>query len=668
MGSFFQGNVVLASTLQLQEWVFNKESFSSTYGVLNVKIWEVARKPRIVMLGEVPATLVRSRLRDEEEPIAVIVEDEKSMKFKGYITWREIIQITSHYSNLRAIDIALDHPVAYKDEDIEEVVRKMYEEKVYALPVLDSPDNPVVVGVVSIADIIRALRAAGYAPIAETVAEVMTTDSLEEYIVTQDDRVNKVWSDLVYHGKLAKIVVRSPEETIPVGLVSLKEFVETSRWFFHRESERGLKSIAKVRRIMLRGVPAATPETPIEYVAKIMVENDYPLLPVIDEETGKLVGVLTLYDVARAYIEGAKPGRVRPVKKAVLPIEVKPEERVTYVTTQQVIQQVLVAKPQVEVLAGIRAADIALTELPAVTINDTVEHARRMMLRHKTNYLLVVNDKGEVVGVVTKWSMLRAIGLKGPIWRRRVHDRYFIDYIMDTDIPRVKADESIEQVALKMAEAKAELAIVVDENNRPIGFITKDTIVEAYSKQFAGRAKVENVMTPGRIGIVHPHHSLYHAVKEMQTFYLDALTVYDGSRIVGVISANRLPFVAYEDAVTGVKSRRLVWVRKLVRGAARKGRYVKVTPLLVMDAMVPLRDVHVKTSDDVVKAIKLMEEYNVDGIPVVDEEGRVVGVVTKTDIVRELARTAQVRIERGLPLVIQKKERKEEPKAKPEAQ
>ena len=83
-----------------------------------------------------------------------------------------------------------------------------------------------------------------------------------------------------------------------------------------------------------------------------------------------------------------------------------------------------------------------------------------------------------------------------------------------------------------------------------------------------------------------------------------------------------------------------------------------------MDAMVPLRNVYVKTSDDVVKAIELMKEHNVDGIPVVDEEGKVVGVVTKTDIVRELARTARIRIERGLPLVIQKKERKEEPKAK----
>ncbi len=624
-----------------------------------MKVWEVARKPRVVVTGDTPATVVRALLRDNEEPIAVIVNNEKEMKHEGYVTWREVIQITSHYSHLRAKDIALDYPVAYKEDEIEDVVQRMREEKVYAVPVLDSPDNPVVIGVVSVADIVRGLMAAGFEPIAETVAEVMTTEDLEEYVTYQDERVNRVWSDLVYHGKLGKVVVRSKEEPIPVGLITLREFVSTGRWFFHRESERGLKSIAKVRTIMLRGAPVATPETPIEYAAKIMVENDFPILPVIDEESGKLIGVLTIYDVARAYIEGAKPGRVRPARKAVLPIEVKPEERVTYTTTQTVLQQVLVAKPPVETLVGISAASIARPELPAVTINDTIEHARRMMLRYRTNYLLVVDEKGQIVGVVTKWGMLRAIGLKGPIWKRRVHDRYFIDYVMDTDIPRVKADDSIEKVALLMTQSKAEVAIVEDEKGQPIGFITKDDIVEAYAQHMAGRAKVENIMTPGRIGIVHPHHSLYHAVKKMQTFYLDALTVYDGSKILGVVSANRLPFVAYEDAVTGIKSRRPIWVRKLVKGAARRGRYVKVTPLLVLDAMVPLRDVHVKTSDDAVKAIELMKQYNVDGVPVVDEEGRVAGVVTKTDIIRELARTARLRLERGETVKV------EERKAKP---
>lgn len=624
-----------------------------------MKVWEVARKPRVVVTGDTPATVVRALLRDNEEPIAVIVNNEKEMKHEGYVTWREVIQITSHYSHLRAKDVALDYPVAYREDEIEDVVQRMREEKVYAVPVLDSPDNPVVIGVVSIADIIRGLMAAGFEPIAETVAEVMTTEDIEEYITYQDERVNRVWSDLVYHGKLGKVVVRSKEEPIPVGLITLREFVSTGRWFFHRESEKGLKSVAKVRTIMLRGAPVATPETPIEYAAKIMVENDFPILPVIDEASGRLIGVLTIYDVARAYIEGARPGRVRPAKKAALPIEVKPEERVTYTTTQTVLQQVLVARPPVETLAGISAASIARPELPAVTINDTIEHARRMMLRYRTNYLLVVDEKGQIVGVVTKWGMLRAIGLKGPIWKRRVHDRYFIDYVMDTDIPRVRADDSIEKVALLMTQSKAEVAIVEDEKGQPIGFITKDDIVDAYAQHMAGRAKVENIMTPGRIGIVHPHHSLYHAVKKMQTFYLDALTVYDGSKILGVVSANRLPFVAYEDAVTGIKSRRLIWVRKLVKGAARKGRYVKVTPLLVLDALVPLRDIYVKTSDDVVKAIELMKQHNVDGVPVVDEEGRVAGVVTKTDIIRELARTARLRLERGETVKV------EERKAKP---
>jgi CBS domain-containing protein len=49
------------------------------------------------------------------------------------------------------------------------------------------------------------------------------------------------------------------------------------------------------------------------------------------------------------------------------------------------------------------------------------------------------------------------------------------------------------------------------------------------------------------------------------------------------------------------------------------------------------------------------QHYNVDGIPVVDDEGKLVGVVTKTDIVRELARTARLRIERGITVKIEKK-------------
>jgi len=605
-----------------------------------MKVWEAARKPKVVVLPNAFVMNVRAKMRDSEEGIAVVVRDLVDERVEGYITRQEIIQVTSHLTNLRAKDIARDYPIAVQDEDVMEAYKKLVENKVDYMPVVKSLDDPKLVGVIGLVDIIRALRAAGYEPIAETVAEVMTVEDLDKYITTPDEPVTKVWSDFVYRGIKGKVVVRSREEPYPVGLVTLKEFVESSRWFFHRESEHGLKTVAKVKSIMIRGAVVATPETPIEYVAKVMIENEFPVIPVVNEE-GKVIGVVTLEDVARAYLEGAKPGRKRPAKVPLLPRPVAPEERVTYTTREAVLEQVLVAKRPVEALMGVKAADIMRSELPAISINDTVEHARKEMLRRKTNYLLVLDENGKIVGVVSKWSMLRALCLKGPIWRRRIHDRFFIEYVMDTDIPRVKPDASIEEVAAEMVRKGAEVAFVVDDKGEVIGFITKDDIVDAYAKTQIGRALVENVMTPGRIGIVHPHHSLYHVVQKMKNFYLDAVTVYDGSRVIGVVSANRLPFIALEDATEGWKSRRLIWVRKLVKGAARKGRYVKVLPLLAIDVTVPLKAT-VSPKDDVVKAIEIMKEYNVDGVPVVDEEGRVLGVICKNDILRELARTARV--------------------------
>ena len=627
-----------------------------------MKVWEVARKPKIVVTAKEPATYVRALLRDSDEDIAIVVEDDKTEKFAGYITTREVIQITSHFSSLRAKDLALDYPVAYKDEELDEVYRRMVEEKVVAVPVLDSKDTQKVVGVITLADIIRGLKRAGYKPQAETVAEVMTTDDLDKLLTTPDERVNRVWSDLVSGRILGKVVVKSPEEPVPWGIITLREFVETSRWFFHRESERGLKSVAKVRSIMLRGAPAATPDTPVELVADFMVEHGYTVLPVIDDETGRVVGVITIEDVARAYIEGAKPGRVKPTVRLPTPVPAGREEMVEYASTSGILKRVLVEKPVEERLSGLRAGDVARPELPAISINDTVEHARRVMLRYRTGYVIVVDDQGRIQGVVTKWSMLRAIGLKGPVWSRRVYDKFFIDFIMDKDLPRVKPTEPIENVALKLVRSRAEVAIVVDEDGKIVGFITKDDLVEAYRRLMAGRARVENIMTPGRMGLVHPHHTLHHAVTKMQNLYLDALTVYDGSQVVGVVSANRLPFVAYEGGA-GRKSRRLVWVRKLVRGAARLGRYVKIVPLLVIDATTSLRGVHVRPEDDVVKAIDLMKKHNVDGIPVVSDDGKPLGIVTKTDIVRELARTAQVRVEKAVEIQPERRTGEAETKA-----
>lgn len=622
-----------------------------------MRIWEITRKPKLVVRDlSLPLSVVRSKARRAGETVIPVLKDLVEDKVLGYLTPIELIMPTSHHTTIRVRDALREHPVLVQDMTIGEVFEKLREFKTIGAPVVNSIDEMKLYGVVTYNDILNYLIKAGYRPIAESIAEIMTVKELDKYIVVADDRVNKVWSRIVYRGQPGVVVVRSLDEPIPQGILTYHEFIRSGRWFFHRESEQHITTPAKVKRIMLRGVLVATQDMPVEAVAEVMAKHDIPLVPVIDDD-GKVIGVITYEDIIRAYLEGAKPGRIRVPVKIPLPIPVRAEERIQYVSREQTLTQVLVEKAVPVERAGILADDIMIEELPAITINDTVEHARKEMLRRKTDYLLVLDEEENIVGVVTKWNMLFALGLKGPLWRRRTKDRYFIDYIMTKNIPRVNPDTPIEDVALEMVNSESEVVFVVNESGEIIGFITKDQIIDAARKLLVDLL-VENVILPGKTGSVHPFHSLYHVVNKMKALYLDALTVYDGSRVLGVVSANRLPFVAFEDAVTGIKSRRLIWVRKLVRGAARRGRYVKITPLVALDVMVPYRK-YVSPNTLLTRAIDLMKEANLNGIPVLSDDRQVVSIVSKNDILRELARRAKklVKVEKK---IVEKREEKAE--------
>ncbi len=605
-----------------------------------MRIWEITRKPRMVIRDlSLPLTVVRGEARRIGEEIIPVVKDYRRENVLGYITAIDLILPTSHHTSIRVADALREHPLITQDLDLGESFNLLRKFKVFGSPVVNDLSERKLIGVVSYNDMLNYLIKMNYKPIAETISEIMTTKNLDKYVVTWRDRVNRVWSRIVFHGQPGVVVVRDENEWIPMGILTYKEFLRSGRWLFHRESEQHIVSPAKVQRIMLRGVLVATKDMPVEAVAKVIAEQDLPLVPVIDEN-GYVIGVVTYEDIIRAYLEGAKPGRVRiPITKA-LPIPVSREERVVFVGREKVLSQVLVSKAiEKPAYAGILAEDILVKELPAITVNDTVEHARKEMLRKKTDYLLVVDERGEIVGVVTKWNMLHAIGVKGPLWRRRIKDRYFIDYVMTKNIPRVKPDTPIEDIAFAMTRYESEVVFVVNEKNEVIGFITKDEIVEA-AKNILGDLLVENLIIPGKIASVHPFHSLYHVVNKMKTLYLDALTVYDGSDVVGVVSTNRLLFVAFEDAKTGIKSRRLIWVRKLVKGAARKGRYVKITPLLAIDVMVPYRK-YIPPNTLVAKAIEYMFMDRLNGIPVLSDDRSIVSIISKNDVLRELSRRAK---------------------------
>ncbi len=604
-----------------------------------MKAWEIMSTNIVKITENTPLTRAREIFRKKGIRVAVIYDSLPAGKYLGYINRRDIITLTSSKSNITVKELIKELPKIYKDTELEEIIDLLKSHNVYASPVIDSPINEDVVGIVSYRQIIKNLKNTGFIPKAKIVGEIMTKADIEKFILPQDERITKAWPRLVYKGLPALVIVNDEKLLRPVGILTPTDLIETGRWYFRRENERIISTPAKIKSIMKRGVVVAYSDTPIDILANYVIEYDFSIIPVINKK-GILIGIVTQEDIVRGYIEGRKPGR-KPTKVTLLPLLISKEEKPIYLSKSRILKQVLIEK-ETKILTGIKVASILKTSIPAIKITDTIEHARNIMLRNKVNEILVVDQDGKILGSVSKRRLLYALGIKGPYWKRRPFEKEFIWEVLNKNVPIIRPDTSIEETAKIMVLNESDVLLVVDEKGIFKGVITKDILIENLLSLNTDLI-VQNVITPSKISIVHPDHSLAHAVRKMRAYYLDALAVSDGSRILGVLSENRLPFLALEDARTGIKSRRLIWIRKLEKGGRKQGRYIKITPLLVKDAFTPINE-KVYLSSNIKEAIQLMIENNVDGIPVIDKDNNLIGIICKYDIIRELARAGPVKI------------------------
>jgi CBS domain-containing protein len=145
--------------------------------------------------------------------------------------------------------------------------------------------------------------------------------------------------------------------------------------------------------------------------------------------------------------------------------------------------------------------------------------------------------------------------------------------------------------------------------------------------------KVTDVMTH-LVVTLRPKDTLKHAAQRLLSNRISGAPVADGGRLVGVVSEADL-LQAYAPRARG------------------RSPFVATAPLMFLLRGERPRDVHDVTVDEVMtpdvvsvspetsvwEAASLIDRFGVRRLPVVDEERFVVGVVTRSDLVRVMART-----------------------------
>lgn len=258
---------------------------------------------------------------------------------------------------------------------------------------------------------------------------------------------------------------------------------------------------------------------------------------------------------------------------------------------------------------------------PVVTIfpYDTLGKAKNLMLERGIHRLVVVDEKGLPVGVISISDMIRAVSSGGPPWRWRDKNSALVMRYMSKDPVTIGAEETVREAARIMVEKNLS-CLPVMLNRELVGIITKTDMTRLFSEKFRNMLKVRDLMrNPPEVRETLPVKKvlkLFSKNREDAILIVGSkgrpvgflterdLFFYDTSRVKGYSVVN----TEFGRMSSEIKEKRVSEVAREIRAT--------LNPEL-----------------DAAKAARMMLDWGVTGLPVAEGE-KVIGVLTKRDIVR----------------------------------
>lgn len=270
----------------------------------------------------------------------------------------------------------------------------------------------------------------------------------------------------------------------------------------------------------------------------------------------------------------------------------------------------------------------AITLEPGMTLLD----ARNMMIKYNISRIVVAKDR-KPVGILTEKDIARFLYSEVP--SRRL-DEITVAEIMSRNLVTVDEGSDLRKCAKLMLEKGISSLIVLDGRKNLKGIFTKTDLVYAYVEDFAGEHLVGEFMTR-RVLTVAPDETIHMAILLMNSHKVSRIVVAKGSHPVGMITGRDLFPVG---AVFGTGTFGSYWtLREDLVKQRKKQAFIPsgIKAVFIASDVMTSNPIVVSEDADLADAGYIMLRNRISGLPVVDSNKKLKGIVTKTDIVKALA-------------------------------
>ncbi|MCV0412545.1 CBS domain-containing protein [Nitrosarchaeum sp.] len=246
------------------------------------------------------------------------------------------------------------------------------------------------------------------------------------------------------------------------------------------------------------------------------------------------------------------------------------------------------------------------------------------LLQMQTNFVkhIVISIKNMPVGIVTERDINKFLEEN-----KTAHaiNEIPIKHVMTKNVITISEgiEDYFEQCAARMETFKIGSIVIVNDKGELTGIISRTDLVKSFAVVFGGKYLVKNFMSRN-IVTCRKTDSIKFAISIMNKNQVSRLIVTnDDGCPIGLISTNTL--LTHSDYFTKGNTRSRDY---LIPINAKK---LTVADLLTDELLT------INEEEDLVVAANKMIKNKISGIPVVDFNNNLVGIVSKTDVVRALS-------------------------------